>query len=161
MAVPLTHVDIERPEALTPRQFAQALNAALRQGARHYLLHDFGKHFKDVPENQPGGGYGVKPRSAKYLARKRRRKGHTIHNLLTERTRNAMRNSGLNGGITATSTRGARLKMRGAFPMRLQMRRELEAMTAEEKRTVMGVVVEHVDQAAAEKIKIRKRVRIS
>lgn len=157
MAVALTFVEITRPDVLTERQFAKALNAGLRLAAFRFLQGNFGKHFKDVPENQPGGAYGVLPRNPKYNERKRKRVGHTIPNLLTGRSRNYMRS---NSVITATSTRGARLRIRNRFAMPDRMRRELETMTAEERVQAAEVTRKYVEDEAEKKAQTRQRVRV-
>lgn len=88
-----------------------------------------GKHYKDIPETRPGGGYGYDKRSKRYQERKKRKKGHNRPNEWSGKTKRYVRN---NSKITATR-KGAKFRAKNYFKMREQMRSELEAITPQEE----------------------------
>lgn len=86
-----------------------------------------------LPLHFQGGAtsrYGYAPRSAKYTARKRRRVGHSIPLVLTGRLRDEIKK---NVKITATQ-HGGRIRSRGYFPMKAELRGEIEKVMPAENR---------------------------
>lgn len=147
--IEMTELDLpDRVHARISRQVYRGL-------AEHHLRVTLGKHYKDVPENRPGGGYGVTARTEKYNARKRKRYGHTIANLRTGRARNFAR---ANSRITATQ-HGSTLRIRFPFPMQARQRLEMEAMTVEELNDAVKLARELYLQEADKPENQRKRKR--
>lgn len=91
---------------------------------------------KYLPLHFEGGAsqrYGYRPRSGRYLARKRKQVGHGIPLVLTGRLRDAIRRGVV---IRATQYRGT-ARSRGYFPMRNEMRGEIERITDAERRELV------------------------
>jgi hypothetical protein len=102
-----------------------------------------------LPLHFEGGAtqrYGYRPRSGRYLARKRRMVGHGIPLVLTGRLRDTIRRGVV---IRATQHRGT-ARSRGYFPMRNEMRGEIERITDAERRDL-------IEWGLAEYLRLAKR----
>lgn len=99
-------------------------------------------HFKGEASER----YGYKPRGARYVASKRRRVGHNIPLVYTGKLKTAIQSGVV---IRATQYR-ATLKTKGYFPMREEMRSEIERITQAERD-------ELVQWAGKEYLKLAKR----
>lgn len=89
-----------------------------------------------LPLHFEGGAsqrYGYRPRTSRYVARKRRMVGHNIPLVLTGRLRDTIRRGVV---IRATQYR-ASARSRGYFPMRNEMRGEIERITDAERRDLI------------------------
>lgn len=80
------------------------------------------RHFERNADTAPGGGYGYTARTIKYQRRKAKKAGHQIPLVLSGKLRQTVLGS---SRTTATSGR-AKLYAKGYFPMRAQMRKEIE-----------------------------------
>ena len=91
------------------------------------------KHFERNPETAPGGAYGYEKRTRKYQISKAKRAGHQKPLVLSGRMKQAV----LSGAkITATAKRG-RIKARNYFPMTVQRRSEVEAVSPREQKILV------------------------
>ena len=129
------------PDGIKPSAFKTVMREKiLRPLMINHINQTLGKHFKDVPENQPGGAYGVKPRSRVWNEVKRKRFGHTIANLATGHMQRNIRNLTLPTvratSARATSTlRAPNRTKKGSnrnFSMSPQQRKELAALSDRE-----------------------------
>lgn len=91
-----------------------------------------GKHYKSLPETAPGGAYGYATRSAKYLKWKKKKVGHTDPNVLSGQTKRYIR---ANSTVTATQHK-ANFRASNYFPLKVQMRDELEAFSPHEEKEI-------------------------
>jgi hypothetical protein len=140
----------------------EAMRESLRFGVRNHVLTRMGDHFKNNPKTAPGGAYGYEKRSDRYEKRKLRKKGHNLPNVLSGKTRNEFGNNARAGkGITATQDR-ARWTLRNYFPLNAQRRKELEAITEDERKEiafdVRGFYVSFVLDPKNRRQRQRKRI---
>lgn len=98
MSVLLTSIEI-KDDAVTDRTAAKILREGMRKIAHEHRMVTMGKHFQKNAETSPGGGYGYKPRSSKYVERKLRKYGTDIPNV---RTGALMRHTKTGSYVTAT-----------------------------------------------------------
>lgn len=156
MAPELLGIIVESSD-LTKRELAAAMREALRVTAQHHRRYTMGDHFKVNAKTAPGGAYGYTARSPGYVLRKLRQYGH---NIPWYRTGRASRSIYSNSVVRATQFR-ATLEIKAPFPLRPQARRELEAMTDEERQDAREVARDSFYKQAADPSKlIRKRVKI-
>ena len=157
MAAELLGIVIESTE-LNKRQVAAAQREALRVTAQHHRRYTMGDHFKVNAKTAPGGAYGYVARSPGYVLRKLRQYGH---NIPWYRTGRASRFIYSNSVVRATQHR-ATLEIKAPFPLRPQARRELEAMTDDERQGARGVARDSFYKLAEDPSKlIRRRTRIT
>lgn len=126
MPVPLK-IEIS-DNVLTARAHKQVMRKLYRQAGTRIRFEYFPKHFENRSETRPGGAYGYEKRSKKYQIGKARRKGHQRPLVYSGRMKQAIL---ANTKITSTPTRGT-VKARNYFPMKVERRQEIEAISAAE-----------------------------
>jgi len=136
------------------RRHGEIMRVGFERVLVNHVNTTLGKHFKKVPETEPGGAYGYAPRSSKWQARKLALTGQNLPNVFTGRMRRTLR---ANTRITKTQTRG-RIYLRNYFPMKDQQRAELEAITPEEK-TAMVAMFREVYVAESRKTPRKRKLR--
>ncbi|MBR9800263.1 hypothetical protein GYB59_00555 [bacterium] len=124
-------IDVEQAE-IPKRQHSQFMRDSNREVMTRHRDKRLGKHYKNIPETQPGGDYGYTKRGEKYLKKKRRKKGHDRPLEYTGHMKRTVRN---NSRITATQTR-ARFVAKNYYKMTDQRRKEIEAISTEEQREI-------------------------
>lgn len=127
MSVELTEVTI-KSDMVTDRTHAKIMYEAMHKVAMTHKRVTLGKHFKKVPETQPGGAYGYVKRGELYTRRKLAKYGHDTPNVRTGYLRNQVYSRSV---VTATQHK-SRVYIRAPFPLTEQRRRELEAITTAE-----------------------------
>lgn len=144
----INYIEFTPSPLLTQRMHAKLAREALRRAAHYHLHTRLGKHYKDIPETAPGGAYGYRRRTKKYLDRKRKKRGHQLPNVYTGSERNFVRNT---GRITATQNR-SRLYLRRKHIRRQELSdehaRELAAFSPEERREIVAQAHEFYLDAA-------------
>lgn len=132
----LLKVELDAPK-IGKRALATIQREANRAVMLYHATTNLPKHFEENTLTRPGGPYGYKPRTRKYLARKQRQVGHARPNVLTGKMRDQVL---LNPAtkITATQHR-SRFIAPGAvhFPLstdrRQQFLDELQVVTEFER----------------------------
>lgn len=114
---------------LTKRGHNKMMRVLLMEAMQEHRWNTLPQHFERNAKTAPGGEYGYRKRTAKYQRRKAKKVGHQIPLVLTGRLA-AMIQS--NAKITATSKQ-ARLRTRGYFPMKVELRKEIEVISSEEQ----------------------------
>ena len=147
---------IVRVEGVNKRLHAQALRFANRATMQKHVLTTLGKHYKQLPETQPGGDYGYVSRSAKYLAKKQRVKGHQDPLVWSGRTKRHIRN---NAVITATQNK-ATFRASNYFPMKKQMRMEIEAVSSKEEIDIGIQMNDFYQQFIAKNTKDKSTIKV-
>lgn len=163
----INHIDLTVVQSVPKRVHARIARETLRKIATRHVQVTLGKHFKNVPETQPGGAYGYVERDPKYTEMKRRRFGHNLPNVLTGRMRNGIRNNSIVRAtqIKATIQIKAPARTTGRadrnFSMTEQQRKEITAISPAEQREMQDLAIEHYSREAAKpanQLKRRKRV---
>lgn len=145
-------------DLVTKRTHARIMREVLRTSMLRHRDHRLGKHFKDIAETRPGGGYHYEQRNPEYVKAKLKRKGHRRPLVWSGRTMRFVRN---NSRITATQKR-ARLTARNYFPLTLQRREEIEAFTPREKQEVeQGIQRLYLKEAAKPENRRRRKRRVT
>lgn len=140
------------------RGHKKVMRQLLREMIERHHREKLPRHFERNADTAPGGAYGYAKRTAKYQKRKARQVGHQIPLVLTGRLRDHIQS---NVRITATATR-ARLTTRGYFPMRTEMRAEIETLSRVEISEMRGLMgLKYVDAAKRPEFQqhVRKRIR--
>jgi hypothetical protein len=136
MAGGLLQVELQTPR-IGKRPLARIHEAANRSAMLAHVLTNLRKHFEDNPLTRPGGPYGFKARTRKYLKRKLAATGSTAPNVYTGRMREIVL-ANPEAKITATQHR-SRFVAPGAlhFPLSPARRRqylaEMEVVTEFER----------------------------
>ena len=152
MSVELTEVTI-KSDMVTDRTHAKIMREAMHKVAMTHKRVTLGKHFKKLPETEPGGAYGYVKRGALYTRRKLAKYGHNIPNMRTGYLRNRVYSQSV---VTATQHR-SRVYIRAPFPLTEQRRRELEAITPVEVAEAQILATETYQALAANPKNQRKR----
>lgn len=118
---------IVRAEFVTVRTHGRVMRNVLRELMVDHLEHRLPGHFSKGAERK----YHYRNRTAKYLKRKRRLKGHDIPLVFTGRTRRDLMAS--KHRITATQHR-SRLYFKNHFPLKNDQRNEIEIVLQYEQR---------------------------
>lgn len=121
---------------LTKRGHSRLMRDLLKEAMEEHRDKKLPRHFERNADTAPGGAYGYAARTAKYQRRKAKQVGHQIPLVLTGRLRQAIQS---NVKITATQHR-SRLTTRGYFPMKTQMRQEIEAISPFERSEMFGLL---------------------
>lgn len=121
---------------LTKRGHGKLMRELLREAAEEHRDQRLPRHFERNADTAPGGAYGYEKRTAKYQRRKAKQVGHQIPLVLTGRLRSAIQ---ANVRITATQFR-SRLTTRGYFPMKTELRREIEVISPYERSETIGLM---------------------
>lgn len=129
MTIKLTSIEVTEVQ-ISKRVEAGCRRDAMRHIAMHHKRVTLGKHFKKVTETEPGGEYGYKARSSRYIKRKIRQGFGDISNVRTKRLQRYVYS---NSVVTATQNR-SRVYMKAPFPLNEQRRKELEVITPKEAK---------------------------
>ena len=150
----LIKVDVES-SLMNKRNHNKAMRQLFRESMEDIRDDYWPKHFESNSETRPGGGYGYEPRGRGYQIYKAKSKGHQKPLVLSGR----MKESILSGPrITATS-KGGKIRSRNYFPMTLQRRQEIEAVSDEERRELAKQLEEKYVRLANRPEFQRKRKR--
>lgn len=114
---------------LTKRGHNKMMRVLLMEAMQEHRYNALPSHFERNSKTAPGGEYGYSKRTAKYQKRKARMKGHQIPLVFSGRLKSEIVG---NVKITATSKR-SRLRTRGYFPMKTQLRSEIEIIPRSEQ----------------------------
>jgi len=157
MAVPIVRaIVIEQSELVTNRNHPRFVRAALERVARFHVRERMQEwKFSKNPLTAPGGPYGYKARGKKYLERKRRKFGTDAPWYRTGRAKTYL---GRNYRITKTQY-SATLYLKNYFPMKDEMRAELESMTPSETRDMVVQAHEFYAEEITKPENQRKRKR--
>lgn len=134
-------------DLVTKRVHAQIMREVNRGMLQRWAERYLPLHFEGGATQR----YGYRPRSAGYVARKRRKVGHNIPLVYTGRLREAIQK----GVIIRATQHKASLKSRGYFPMKEELRGEIERITEAER----GELVEWAGKEYLRLAKQRQRER--
>lgn len=140
---------------VTERTHAKMARESLRAASEYHVAFHMPKHFEDNPSTRPGGPYGYKHRTKKWLAIKARKVGHQIPNVLTGRMRAAI----LGGVRIAATQHKTTIRFRNYFPMTPERWAEMKAMTPGELRKLRQVAQQFYNAEAAKPENRQKRRR--
>ena len=155
MPVEFTSIDVTDFD-LTIATQKRLVRESLRKAANYHRTVTMGDHFKKNRKTAPGGDYGYAVRSVRYMAQKLKKYKTDLPLVRTGRLRRWVRS---NSVVTATSTRGARLRIKSPFPMTPERRKELEAFPADERAKSREVANEFFRKEASKPSNQRKRKR--
>lgn len=154
MTIKLTSIEVTDVQ-IPKRTEARIRRDAMRHIAMHHKRVTLGKHFKKVAETEPGGEYGYRARSPRYLKRKIRQGYGDIPNVRTKRLQRYVYS---NSVVTATQDR-SRVYMKAPFPLNEQRRKELEAITPKEASDASNLGQQFYNQRIADPSVWSKRKR--
>jgi len=143
MTTKLISVEL-RSDLLTTRQHAKIMRDVNREIMERHRRLILRRHFEGTPETRAGGAWDYAPRSLKYNRWKKRKVGHTIPLVLTGKLKQIVLTQ---SKITATQHR-SRLYVRGYFPMKPELRDEIEAVSSQDAAAlVKWAKKEYIDRA--------------
>lgn len=125
----ISWIEIEQAD-VPARVHAQLLREALKFGATQHLKQTIPKHFELHPETEPGGAYQYAARSKIYNAIKLKKFNHNIPNKATGKLKQHVQQNSVVRGTQSKAT----LYLKSYFPLPVERRRELEAMTDEDRQ---------------------------
>lgn len=141
----------------TKRGHKTVVRKLLRESMERHRDVKLPRHFDRNADTAPGGAYGYAKRTAKYQRRKAKRKGHQKPLVLSGRLKDHVL---AQSRITATATR-TRLYARSYFPMRVQMRKEIESISKLEQSEMRGLMgLKYLDAAKRPEFQEFRRRRI-
>lgn len=132
MTTKLISVEL-RSDLLTTRQHAKIMREVNREIMERHRRLILRRHFEGTPETRAGGAWDYAPRSLKYNRWKKKKVGHTIPLVLTGQLKYLVM---MTSKITATQHQ-SRLYVRGYFPMRQELRNEIEAVSKQDAATLV------------------------
>lgn len=123
-------INVDYDENLvTPRVHKQIMNTLFRMELENHKAAILPRHFLDVPETKPHGAYGYAPRKRKWQLRKQREGRGNLPDVYT----GGMRTMVVQKSIVRATANGGTLTAKNHFPMTIQRRKEMEAISSREQ----------------------------
>lgn len=151
-------IDITYDEdLLTQASHRKILNQLFRESLEHHKQVILPRHFKHVPETTPGGAYGFRKRSDRWLKKKKRMGKPDEPNVFTGGLRSRVLGA---SKVRATFRRGT-LTAKAPWPLTTRRRSELEVVSnREQERMTKKIEKGYVKRANSPEFRRKRRRKI-